>query len=262
MQVEDLGSDATGSESAGDAEKIAEDIGYPIAVKAAGGGGGKGFRVALEPDKLEDAFGWFERLHHAQPWAVLVWTPALTAGIVWVSIFTQTGWLNSILEGLGIIDRPITWQSAETPLLLIMCVVIAEAWRATSIIMIILVAGLQSIPEEIHEAARVDGASYLQLFRKIVLPAALPAPSAVPARVTAPWNLGTGASQAIMAIAGAGLWLAMTGVDRSKALLLPLAFTIALALGLDLIFANHPKPGHVAGLLLGYLMASLGRKTE
>jgi acetyl-CoA/propionyl-CoA carboxylase, biotin carboxylase, biotin carboxyl carrier protein len=39
-----------------DAEKIAEDIGYPIAVKAAGGGGGKGFRVALEPDKLKDAF--------------------------------------------------------------------------------------------------------------------------------------------------------------------------------------------------------------
>jgi acetyl-CoA/propionyl-CoA carboxylase biotin carboxyl carrier protein len=39
-----------------DAEKIAEDIGYPIAVKAAGGGGGKGFRVALGPDKLKDAF--------------------------------------------------------------------------------------------------------------------------------------------------------------------------------------------------------------
>ena len=39
-----------------DAAKIAEDIGYPIAVKAAGGGGGKGFRVALEPDKLYDAF--------------------------------------------------------------------------------------------------------------------------------------------------------------------------------------------------------------
>ena len=43
-------------ESLEDAEKIAEDIGYPIAVKAAGGGGGKGFRVALEPDKLQDAF--------------------------------------------------------------------------------------------------------------------------------------------------------------------------------------------------------------
>ena len=39
-----------------DAQPIAEEIGYPIAVKAAGGGGGKGFRVALEPDKLQEAF--------------------------------------------------------------------------------------------------------------------------------------------------------------------------------------------------------------
>jgi acetyl-CoA/propionyl-CoA carboxylase biotin carboxyl carrier protein len=43
-------------ETVEDAEKIAEEIGYPIAVKAAGGGGGKGFRVALEADKLKDAF--------------------------------------------------------------------------------------------------------------------------------------------------------------------------------------------------------------
>jgi acetyl-CoA/propionyl-CoA carboxylase biotin carboxyl carrier protein len=43
-------------ETVEDAAKIAEEIGYPIAVKAAGGGGGKGFRVALEPDKLKDAF--------------------------------------------------------------------------------------------------------------------------------------------------------------------------------------------------------------
>lgn len=77
---------------------------------------------------------------------------------------------------------------------------------------------------------------------------------------TPPWNLGTGASQAIMAIAGAGLWLAKNGVDRSKSLLLPVAFTIAVALTLDLIYAHYPKPGHVAGLLLGYLIASLCRK--
>src|SRR3954452_16079530 len=43
-------------ESLEEAEEIAEEIGYPIAVNAAGGGGGKGFRVALEPDKLKDAF--------------------------------------------------------------------------------------------------------------------------------------------------------------------------------------------------------------
>ncbi|MGH2948141.1 MAG: acetyl/propionyl/methylcrotonyl-CoA carboxylase subunit alpha [Solirubrobacteraceae bacterium] len=43
-------------ESSSEAARIAEEIGYPIAVKAAGGGGGKGFRVALEPDRLQDAF--------------------------------------------------------------------------------------------------------------------------------------------------------------------------------------------------------------
>ena len=94
----------------------------------------------------------------------------LAAGIVWVSIFTQTGWLNSILSGLGLIDSPITWQSAETPILLIACVVIAEAWRATSIIMIILVAGLQSIPREYLEAADVYGATTWQRIRRVVLP--------------------------------------------------------------------------------------------
>jgi len=75
-----------------------------------------------------------------------------------------------------------------------------------------------------------------------------------------PWNLGTGASQAIMAIAGAGLWLARTGVDRSKSLLLPVAFTITLAFAIDLVHVYYPKPGHVAGLLLGYWIASLTRK--
>ncbi|MBJ6979757.1 rhomboid family intramembrane serine protease [Luteimonas sp. MC1895] len=75
-----------------------------------------------------------------------------------------------------------------------------------------------------------------------------------------PWNLGTGASQAIMAIAGAGLWLAITGMDRSKSLLLPVTLTIALALTLDLIDAHYPKPGHVTGLLLGYLIASVSER--
>lgn len=75
-----------------------------------------------------------------------------------------------------------------------------------------------------------------------------------------PWNLGTGGSQAIMAIAGAGLWLTLTGVDRSKSLMFPVAFTIIVALTIDLIHAHHPKPGHVAGVLMGLLTASLYRK--
>ncbi|HEV3486351.1 MAG TPA: sugar ABC transporter permease, partial [Vicinamibacterales bacterium] len=94
----------------------------------------------------------------------------LAAGIVWVSIFTQRGWLNSILEGLGIIDRPIVWQSAESFWILLGTIVVAEAWRATSIIMIILVAGLQSIPNEYLEAAEVYGATSWQKIRRVMLP--------------------------------------------------------------------------------------------
>jgi multiple sugar transport system permease protein len=94
----------------------------------------------------------------------------LAAGIVWVSIFTQSGWLNTILQGLGIIDRQIIWQSAETPWLILVTIVIAEAWRATSIIMIILVAGLQSIPPEFLEAADVYGATTWQKVRRVILP--------------------------------------------------------------------------------------------
>lgn len=94
----------------------------------------------------------------------------LAAGIVWVSIFTQSGWLNSILQSLGFIDAPIIWQSAESQWVLIALVVIAEAWRATSIIMIILVAGLQSIPPEYLEAAEVYGATTWQKVRRVILP--------------------------------------------------------------------------------------------
>src|SRR5688500_6011813 len=99
----------------------------------------------------------------------------LSAGIVWVSIFTQSGWLNSVLQGLGIIDQPIIWQSAQSFWTLIVLVVIAEAWRATSIIMVILVAGLQSIPGEYLEAAEVYGATTMQKVRHVVLPMLRPA---------------------------------------------------------------------------------------
>jgi rhomboid protease GluP len=74
--------------------------------------------------------------------------------------------------------------------------------------------------------------------------------------VAHPWNLGTGSSQAIMAIAGAGLWLALTGVDRSKFLRWSVGFSIALAFAIDLVHVYYPKPGHVAGVLLGLLIAS------
>jgi len=70
--------------------------------------------------------------------------------------------------------------------------------------------------------------------------------------VAAPWNLGTGASQAIMGIAAFGVLLAYRNIDKSKGLKCALAFAITPALLLDLIFAHYPKPGHVLGFIVGW----------
>lgn len=99
----------------------------------------------------------------------------LSSGIIWYSIFTQQGWLNSILKDLGIIHQPVIWLSYSHQLLLIGTIVVAEAWRSTSIIVIILVGGLQAIPKDYGEAADVFHASPWQKFWHVTLPLLRPA---------------------------------------------------------------------------------------
>lgn len=94
----------------------------------------------------------------------------LAAGIIWYAVFTQQGWLNSVLEQLGFIDRPFIFLSYENQGWLIFAIVLAEAWRATSIIMVILVAGLQGIPRDYLEAADVFGATFWQKVTRVILP--------------------------------------------------------------------------------------------
>jgi multiple sugar transport system permease protein len=94
----------------------------------------------------------------------------LAVGIVWYSIFTQSGYLNSILQGLGLIDAPITYLSANTRHWIIIAVWLAEVWRATAIVMVIVVAGMQAISREVLEAAEVFGATLWQRIRYIILP--------------------------------------------------------------------------------------------
>ena len=94
----------------------------------------------------------------------------LAAGIVWFSIFTEQGWLNSLLTQTGVLERPFIFLDYQRPTLLLLTIVVAEAWRATSIIMIILVAGLQGIPRDYLEAADVFGATAWQRVRHVILP--------------------------------------------------------------------------------------------
>ncbi len=94
----------------------------------------------------------------------------LAVGIVWFAIFTQNGFLNSILQGLGLIDSPQTYLSASTRHWIIIAIVLAEVWRATSIVMVIVVSGLQAISQEVLEAAELFGASMWQRIRHVILP--------------------------------------------------------------------------------------------
>ena len=94
----------------------------------------------------------------------------LVAGIIWFAIFTERGWLNSFLEGIGLLDRPFIFLNYQQPAWILVAVVLAEAWRATSIVMIILVAGLQGIPRDYLEAADVFGATSWQKIRRVILP--------------------------------------------------------------------------------------------
>jgi multiple sugar transport system permease protein len=96
----------------------------------------------------------------------------LAAGIVWSAIFTERGYLNTILQHLGIgnPDIPHIWLDPSNQAVLIGTIVVAEIWRSTALIMIILVAGLQGIPREFNEAAEVFGASWWQRLRAVTLP--------------------------------------------------------------------------------------------
>jgi len=93
----------------------------------------------------------------------------LAAGIVWFSIFTERGYLNTVLQGLGLLDRPFIFLQYGAIWSLI-AIILAEVWRATSIVFVILVAGLQGIPREYFEAAEVFGAGWFARLRRVTLP--------------------------------------------------------------------------------------------
>ena len=103
-------------------------------------------------------------------WTIPLGISDLAAGIIWLAIFEQSGFLNSMLHGLGVVERPVnflTYQNLGTVFLAIM---LAEIWRATAIMLVILVAGIGLIPKEYYEAAEVFGASRWKQFTRVTLP--------------------------------------------------------------------------------------------
>ncbi len=92
--------------------------------------------------------------------------PALLAGFIWVAMYDYYyGTLNTLLKLAGL--RPVSWLSKE---LAMPSVIIANIWRGTAFTMILFLSGLETVPPEIYDAARIDGASGLQTLRYVTLP--------------------------------------------------------------------------------------------
>ena len=102
--------------------------------------------------------------------AILPWTmPDVIGGLVWRFMFdTLPGIVNSLALRSGFSTEPIDWLG--TPHLAFATVMLAESWRGYPYVMLILLAGLQSIPRQQYEAAELDGGSAWQKLIYVTLP--------------------------------------------------------------------------------------------
>lgn len=112
---------------------------------------------------------WLFRVLFLVPWML----PAVVPGIVWRWIFDGLfGVLNEMLYRVGYYgetDIPIAWLGQTSTAL--GATVVANIWRGFPFMMVLLLAGLQAVSADLYEAAEVDGASVLQRFRDITIPA-------------------------------------------------------------------------------------------
>lgn len=93
---------------------------------------------------------------------------ASAALLFWGFYSPSIGPIDPILQGLGLIDEPIRWLG--TPNMALFSTVFLIVWKFAGFFMLILLVGLQAIPSDVYEAARVDGASRLQTFFRVTLP--------------------------------------------------------------------------------------------
>ena len=121
---------------------------------------------------LNRAFRWRGVVRAAVliPWAI----PTVVSALLWRFMFEgQSGIVNTMLVSLGILREPVVWfiqpAAAWVP------VVLADVWKTTPFVALLLLAGLQNIDASLYEAARIDGASAWRQFRYVTLPLLKPA---------------------------------------------------------------------------------------
>lgn len=99
------------------------------------------------------------------PWLI----PGVVVSFLWMWIFNANyGVLNAVLQGIGLIDEPQAWLANPTTAM--MAVIVAKTWQSFPWMMVMLLAGLQTVPIELHEAAEIDGAGTVRRFFSITVP--------------------------------------------------------------------------------------------
>jgi raffinose/stachyose/melibiose transport system permease protein len=123
----------------------------------------------------------------------------LAIGFIWSWIFDYDGAVNRLLGDVGLSSLQRTWT--EDPSTAIWTILVVMVWQFSGLAMVLYLAGLQQIPDEVEEAALVDGASGWLRFRKIVLPLLAPA---ITVSVTLTFIVGMRVFDQIFALTGGG----------------------------------------------------------
>jgi len=97
---------------------------------------------------------------------------SIAIGLAWTWMFDRNGIINSTLQSLGIIDQPIQWLA--NPSMVLPIAMLLTIWAGVGYYSVIFLAGLQNIPEELYDAARIDGCNDLQKHRYVSLPGLRP----------------------------------------------------------------------------------------
>jgi multiple sugar transport system permease protein len=102
---------------------------------------------------------------------IIPWLIAPTvAAMIWVLIYNPFGMLNGIMIALGLMKKGVNLNWLGNPALALFSVTVVNIWRGLPFIMVMLLAGLQGIPEELYEAGMIDGATPLKSFLYITIP--------------------------------------------------------------------------------------------
>jgi multiple sugar transport system permease protein len=125
---------------------------------------GMAFALLLNSSLLGSVTKAFFRVLYILPW---LFTIAIVA-VLWRLLLNPNGVVNYVLQSAGLVDSKVEWLAS--PSLALFAVTFINIWSGYPFYMMSLLAGLQGIPRDLYEAARVDGAGAIQRFRHVTLP--------------------------------------------------------------------------------------------